>query len=153
VLPISVPRPVTSNWIIMSVKTCDEIVERNVKIRHKLFPVQAMKAYKWSGGIPPLILNLGTKWEWLTSRPGHTTPPSTNPSNHWIGGWMGSRVGMEVLENKKLSCPYRDSIPGPSIPKPTRYADYGKLKWCNINTFPKAINQKRQLNSVIFRSL
>jgi hypothetical protein len=33
----------------------------------KVVPVQAMEAYKRSGGIVPLILNLSTRWRWLVN--------------------------------------------------------------------------------------
>lgn len=33
-----------------------------VKVKCNIFPIHAMKAYWWSGGITPLILNLGNKW-------------------------------------------------------------------------------------------
>jgi len=32
------------------------------QVRSKFLPLQVMKAYKKSGGISPLILNLGTIW-------------------------------------------------------------------------------------------
>ena len=31
---------------------------------------------------------------------------------------MGPRAGRDVLEKRKISCPYRDSNPGPSSPSP-----------------------------------
>ena len=33
-----------------------------------------MKVYRMRGGITPLLLNLGTRWEWLTSRLGRLRP-------------------------------------------------------------------------------
>ena len=29
------------------------------------FPIHAIKVYRWSRGIAPLILNLGTRWRWV----------------------------------------------------------------------------------------
>jgi hypothetical protein len=40
----------------------------NLQDKDKIFPAHATKAYRWDRGITPLILNLGTRWEWLTSR-------------------------------------------------------------------------------------
>jgi hypothetical protein len=35
--------------------------------------------------------------EWWTWQPGHFTP-----GTHWIGGWEGSRVGLDVVTKKKV---------------------------------------------------
>jgi hypothetical protein len=39
--------------------------------------------------------------------------PGKRPGTHCIGGWVGSRAG---LEGCGISRPYRDLIPGPSSP-------------------------------------
>ena len=58
----------------------------------KCFPVHAMKAYRGSGGIAPLILNLGTGWRgWLTSSCGRPRDKTPVP----IGGWVGPRAGLD----------------------------------------------------------
>jgi hypothetical protein len=53
-----------------------------------------MKAYCGTEDIAPRILDLGTRWEWSASRPGHLTPRES----HWyplykrLGGpqcWSG----------------------------------------------------------------
>lgn len=36
-------------------------------------------------------------------------PPGTSPSTHRIGCWVGPSLGLDVLENRKISCPDRDS--------------------------------------------
>lgn len=36
-------------------------------MKGKVVPVNAMKAYKWSGGIAPLILSFGSRWKWMVS--------------------------------------------------------------------------------------
>jgi len=36
-------------------------------------------------------------------------PPGTNPSTHRTGRRVGSSLGLDVLENRKISCPDRDS--------------------------------------------
>jgi len=79
-----------------------------------VFPVHAMKAYRGSIGMAPLILNLGTRWGvWFASRSGHFTPGGKKPS------W--AIAGLEPLKKSKISSPYRDSKPGPSSPCLTRY--------------------------------
>jgi hypothetical protein len=52
--------------------------------------------------------------EWLTSRPRPLYPRKRTPVP--IGGWVGPTAALGVLENRNISCPYRDSIPGQSNP-------------------------------------
>jgi hypothetical protein len=33
----------------------------------------------------------------------------------WVGGWLGSVADLDGLEEDKMSCPYRDTNPGPII--------------------------------------
>jgi hypothetical protein len=34
-----------------------------------------------------------------------------DPVINWIGGWVGSRAGLEAVVRRKISSPYRDSNP------------------------------------------
>jgi hypothetical protein len=36
--------------------------------------------------------------EWSASRPGRFTTGERAPSTHWIGGWVGPRVGLDRLD-------------------------------------------------------
>jgi hypothetical protein len=38
--------------------------------------------------------------KWLASRPGCFTPRERAPDTHWIGGWVGTRAVMDVVERK-----------------------------------------------------
>jgi hypothetical protein len=50
-----------------------------------------------SGGIAPRILNLSARWRCLVSfTPGGFTPRERTPGTHWIGGWVGPRVGLDA---------------------------------------------------------
>jgi hypothetical protein len=40
---------------------------------------------------------------WSASRPGRVTPEERASSTHWIGGWVGPRVGLEDMEKRKIS--------------------------------------------------
>jgi hypothetical protein len=31
-----------------------------------------------------------------------------NPSIHWIGGWMGPRAGLNVMEKRKMLAPLKN---------------------------------------------
>jgi len=46
--------------------------------------------------------------EWSISRPGRFTPPGKNGGTHWVGGWVGSAVGLDV---KKMTCPWQNLNP------------------------------------------
>jgi hypothetical protein len=66
-----------------------------------------------SGSIAPLILNLNTRWRWVvnfTLRPLY--PRRKNPGTHWIGSWVGLRVGLDAVANKGNPCTCRESNPG-----------------------------------------
>jgi hypothetical protein len=63
-------------------------IQRNSTIsRYKHVSVYATKAYR-NRGIAQLILKLGPRLEWLTSRPGHFTPGERPSDAHWIEGWV-----------------------------------------------------------------
>jgi hypothetical protein len=64
-----------------------------------------------SGCIGPHILGFGASWRWVvsfTSQPLCTTvkgPPPPLTGIHWIGGWVGPRVGLDDSDGKYLACP------------------------------------------------
>jgi hypothetical protein len=41
--------------------------------------------------------------EWSTSRPGCFTAGEIDPSSHWIGGWVGPKVGLDRLQKRHES--------------------------------------------------
>jgi hypothetical protein len=45
------------------------------------------------------ILDLGTRWRSVIS----FTPGEIATSNHWIGGWVGPRVGQDAMEKENLA--------------------------------------------------
>jgi len=51
--------------------------------------------------------------EWLTSHPNRCNPEK-EPGTHLIGGWVGHRDGVDLLEMGETRCPYWYSNPGPS---------------------------------------
>jgi len=68
------------------------------------------KSARGSGSIAPLILNLGTS----RSEPGHCTDPSSLPqqaasSIHSTAAWKGLTAGLDVLENRQISCSCKGS--------------------------------------------
>ena len=74
-----------------------------------VFPVHAIKAYRRSGGLAPLIFNLGTKWRWLVNfHAPAALLPGIIPGSHWVGGWTGPTAGLDVSEKRKISYAFRD---------------------------------------------
>jgi hypothetical protein len=65
-----------------------------------------------SGGIAPSFLTSALDGgEWSASRPCRFAPGKGAPVTHWIGNWVGSRVGLDAVEKRKnLHC--RESNPG-----------------------------------------
>jgi len=50
--------------------------------------------------------------KWLVLRPGTTpTPTKEPPCTHWIGGWVGTRVGLGAVVKRKNHYPCRESNP------------------------------------------
>jgi hypothetical protein len=71
-----------------------------------------MKAYCESGSIAPHILNIGIDGsEWSASRSGHFTPGERSPGARWIGGYVGRRAGLKLVEKRKIPSLCRESNP------------------------------------------
>jgi hypothetical protein len=47
-------------------------------------------------------------------------PRETDRDTHCIRAWVGPRAGLDVMEERKISCPYRDSNPDLSVIISTR---------------------------------
>jgi hypothetical protein len=41
--------------------------------------------------------------EWSVSRSGSFTPGETDPGAHCIGGWVGPRAALDVVDKRKIS--------------------------------------------------
>jgi hypothetical protein len=64
-----------------------------------------------SGCINSRFLDPGTSGgEWSASRPGHFSPGKRPPppGTHWIGGWVGPRIGLDDVEK-------RETLPLPGL--------------------------------------
>jgi hypothetical protein len=48
------------------------------------------------------ILVLGIRWEWCASLPCRFTPGERVRATHWIGGWVGLRIGLNAIEERKI---------------------------------------------------
>jgi len=68
--------------------------------KREVFPAHAMKTYTGSSSIVPLILNLATIRKQVFTfhnLAGTFILPGKNLHTHWTGGWVGSRVGLDIL--------------------------------------------------------
>jgi hypothetical protein len=58
---------------------------------------------------PPLLTSVLGRGERSTSRPCGYTPGERGSGTHWIGGWVGCRLGRDATENNRLSLPRLES--------------------------------------------
>jgi hypothetical protein len=78
---------------------------------------QAMMTWG-NGGIAPPFLTLALNGgEWSASR-FYFTPEETAPGTHYIQGWVGPRAGLDVMEKRKISCPYQELNPDLMVIQP-----------------------------------
>jgi hypothetical protein len=54
-----------------------------------------MRKWSYNSTILPYVLDGG---EWSASRPGHFNPVERAFGTHWIGGYVGSRDGVDDME-------------------------------------------------------
>jgi len=59
-----------------------------------------MEADRLSGGIAPLIFNLGFRCMWVVRLSALASLlPEKKFGFYWVGGWMVAGAGLDVLEN------------------------------------------------------
>ena len=79
-------------------------------LKDKFVTVHNMMAYERRRSLAPHTLNLGARWRWVINC---TLPialsPGKDPSAHGLGGWVGPRASIEILEERDISCPWRVS--------------------------------------------
>jgi hypothetical protein len=61
---------------------------------------------------PPFVSSALGGDEFSTSRPRRFIPGERAPDAQWIQGWVGPIVGLDAIEKRKKSCPFRESNPG-----------------------------------------
>jgi hypothetical protein len=71
-----------------------------------------MKAQRGSSGTAVLFMKLGARWGWVVNAMPRSFYPQERPDTHRIGGWVGTRAG---LDGCGKTCPHWFSIPGPPI--------------------------------------
>jgi hypothetical protein len=65
-----------------------------------------------SGGMAPLILDLGTSWRWVINlTPLPLYPRERIPGTNYIWVCVGSRAGLDTVSKTKIPIPRRESNP------------------------------------------
>jgi hypothetical protein len=78
-----------------------------------------------SGGIaPPFLTSALDGGEWSASHPCYFTARETAHGTHCTGGRVGHRDGLDVMEKRKISCPYRETNLDPSVAQPVAWSLY-----------------------------
>jgi len=66
--------------------------------------------------LPRALRNIRHLHEWSTSSEGGAV---SNPGKEflypYLEDWVNHRPGLDILEKRKIFCPYQDLNPGPSI--------------------------------------
>jgi hypothetical protein len=91
--------------------------------------------------------------EWSTSRPGRFTPRKIATGAHWIGGWMGSRTGLDTVSKRKFPAPARNRTP---IVQPIPVAipaELSQLFRNSVCNFPHCTAKSRSDPSHVLRKL
>jgi hypothetical protein len=82
-----------------------------------------MKTYWGRGGIVHACLtSVLDGGEWSASRTGRFTPGERALDTHWIGGWVGSRTGVDTVVKRKIPSPRWKSNPGILIIQPVAHS-------------------------------
>jgi hypothetical protein len=63
--------------------------------------------------------------EWSASRLGRFIPRGRAPGNHWVGGWVSPKAGLDAVVKRKIPSPRQESNPRTPIVQPVaqRYTD------------------------------
>ena len=106
----------------------------NFICKGKVVPVQAMKTYRVSGGMDPLILKLGPRWRSvLNIMPSCFTPQKRISGSYSIGNWVSPRASLDMCKNKiTSSCPCWDSNTGTSGPRKSTLAQPPVISYMNF---------------------
>jgi len=92
----------------------------------KFFLFRAMETYNGSRSTAPPILNLGTRWQWLTSRSGCLPLWGKSPAAHCTGGGWIPRQVQTFWRREKPPVPTGNRTPTVQ-PDPDRYTDCATL--------------------------
>jgi hypothetical protein len=94
-----------------------------------------MKTWGSEGVDPPFLMSALDGGDLSASCPGRFTSRDRAPTTHWIGGWVNSWAGLDVVEQRKISFPYRELNPG----RPGRRLSLYRLSYPDYTIFAVTI--------------
>jgi hypothetical protein len=83
----------------------------------------------------PFLTSALNGGEWSVSHYDHFTPAERAFGTHCKGGWVGPRYGLDAVKQRKISCPWRESKPGPAARSPIEQIIYA-YGLTNISDIP-----------------
>jgi len=89
------------------------VTRTKLKVKVKFILEQATKAQSGKAVYLYSSFNLGARWGWVVNATPRQLYPQERPITHGIGGWVGSRTGLDGCGKSR---PHRDSISGSSSP-------------------------------------
>jgi hypothetical protein len=114
------------------------------KGKRQRFPCPHHKTYRMNSVISPLINNLGTNGgKSPVSRPELFTPKGKH-TTHLLGCCLCPRAALDVLKERKISCPFWGSNIGIVQSIISHYADYATLS--SVQKMAKETKYKRCTN-------
>jgi hypothetical protein len=70
---------------------------------------------------PPFLTSALDGGEWSASQPGRLTLGEIDRWTNWVRSRVGRRIGLDAMKKRKMSCPFRESIPGRPAHSPSPY--------------------------------
>jgi hypothetical protein len=105
-------------------------VKNKVKLSLFLIKHYAIKIWRSGGTAPPFFTSALDGGELSASRPACFIPVEIATGAHWIGGWVGSRHGLDAVEERK-SYPFWDSGSG----SPARSPSSSRLSYFDSHNY------------------
>jgi len=97
------------------------------------FPNRPFKAYSESGDTAPLIPNLNSWWRWVVILTNVFASEVRAPCTHLMWGCVGPSDGLDVSEERKISCFCWNFNLGLPVIWPDHWIDHAVLAlWCTM---------------------
>jgi hypothetical protein len=113
------------NIILPSTTYISQVRLWSSKLTLCLIKLHAMKTYEEVEQLHAFLTSALAGSEWSASDSGRFTSGERAQGTQWVGRSVGSRAGLDALEQRKLFCPCREEIL--RSPKPSSYTDWAKV--------------------------
>jgi hypothetical protein len=113
----AIPAPVAKQRVCNRLATIEVLLDAvfhtlsvsyQILIRGKVVPVLNLLSamswrHTWEWRYSATFLDLGTRWRWVVSfTPLLLYPRGKSPNARWIGGWVGTRVGVDAQKRNQI---------------------------------------------------